>query len=62
MAHACQLFAVDNAAMATKRATAKAEAEAAEMVDIAARLAPYFPVPVADVFDQNDGEADKNVA
>ena len=60
MAHACQLSSVDNGAMATKRAAAKAEA--AEMVDIAARLAPFFPLPVEDVFDQNDGGAEQNVA
>jgi hypothetical protein len=46
--------------MATKRAAAKAEA--AQMIDIAARLAPFFPSPVADAFTQNDSTADPNVA
>jgi hypothetical protein len=60
MAHAYHLSAVDNGPMATKRAAAKAEA--AEMVDIAARLAPFFPPPVAYVIDQNDGARSQKVA
>ena len=60
MAHVRELPAVHNAAMATKRAAAKAEA--AEMVDIAARLAPFFPPSVAIVIDQEDAGADQNVA
>lgn len=43
-------------AMPTKRAAAKAEA--AEMVDVAERLAPFFPPPVANVVDQNDAGAE----
>jgi hypothetical protein len=60
MAHAHQRSAVDNGIMATKRAAAKAEA--AEMIDIAARLAPFFPPRVAAVLDQNDGGVEQNVA
>ena len=41
MAYVIQLSAVHNEAMAMKRAARKAEA--AEMIDIAARLAPFFP-------------------
>jgi hypothetical protein len=46
--------------MATKRAAAKAEA--ATMVDVEERLAPFFPVPDADVRDQKDSEAQQRVA
>jgi hypothetical protein len=38
--------------MPTKRAAAKAEA--AEPVDLAARLAPFFPPPVADLVARTD--------
>jgi hypothetical protein len=60
MTHACRLSAVDNEAMATKRAAAKAEA--AEMVDLAARLAPFFPPPVAPLIDRSDDRAPKSIA
>ena len=60
MAHVSQRSAVHNGAMATKRAAAKAEA--AEMIDIAARLAPFFPPHVEDVLDQSDGGAQQDVA
>ena len=46
--------------MATKRAAAKAEA--ATVVDVEDRLAPFFPVPDPGVRDQKDGEAEQNVA
>ena len=46
--------------MATKRAAAKAEA--ATMVDVEERLAPFFPVPDLGVRDQRDGEAEQKVA
>jgi hypothetical protein len=59
MTHACRLSAVDNGAMATKRAAAKAEA--AEMVDVAARLAPFFPPPVAPFIDRSDDGAPKSI-
>ena len=52
MTHACQPSDVDNVAMATKRAAARAEA--AEMIDLEARLAPFFPPPVAHLSDQDD--------
>ena len=52
MTHACRPSDVDNGAMVTKRAAARAEA--AEMIDLEARLAPFFPPPVADLSDQQD--------
>jgi hypothetical protein len=55
MTHARQLSIVDDGAMATRRAAAKAEA--AEMVDVAARLAPFFPPPDAQPLDQSDDRA-----
>jgi hypothetical protein len=60
MAHASQDLAVDNGAMATKRAAAKAEA--AETIDIAARLAPFFPPRAAEIRDQSDDGGEQNVA
>jgi hypothetical protein len=46
--------------MATKRAAARAEA--AEMVDLAARLAPFFPPTVVHLIDQDDDGAAKTIA
>jgi len=46
--------------MATKRATAKAEA--AETINIAARLAPFFPPRLEDSIDQSDDGAARSVA
>jgi len=40
--------------MATKRAAAKTEA--AEMVDLTARLAPFFPPPVVGILDWDDDD------
>jgi hypothetical protein len=52
MTHASQASDVENVEMLTKRAAARAEA--AEMIDLEARLAPFFPPPVAHLSDQND--------
>ena len=60
MAYVSQRSALHNEAMATKRSAQKAES--AEMVDIAARLAPFFPPRVAYILDQGDGGAQQNVA
>lgn len=46
--------------MATKRAATKAQA--ATMVDLEERLAPFFPVPDPGVRDQEDSEAEHKVA
>ena len=59
-AYVIQRSAVHNEAMAMKRAARKAEA--AEMIDIAARLAPFFPPRGADVLDQSDRRAEQNAA
>ena len=45
---------------ATKRLAAKAEA--AELIDIAALLAPFFPPSSEDVFDLSDASAEHNIA
>jgi hypothetical protein len=60
MAHANQSSAVHNGAMATKRAAAKAEA--AELIDISARLEPFFPSRISDAPDRSDGGAERTVA
>ncbi len=60
MAHVSQRSAVHNEGMATKRDAARAEA--AEMIDIAARLAPFFPPHVEAVLDQLDGGVQQDVA
>ena len=60
MPHACIPCAADNGGMATKRAATKAQA--ATMVDLEERLAPFFPVPDPGVRDQEDSEAEHKVA